>query len=127
MHRKLVLLFGLTLAAALAGAPGAALALDDGTIAGTVTDGQAGTLLEGVEVIFSPEDKDQGDGEVFHRPIFQARTDASGRYSQELPQGGYTVTFLKHGYEDGLVYGVAAVSGATTTLDAKLKPAPSRL
>jgi hypothetical protein len=127
MHKKLVLLFALALVVALAGAPGAALALDDGTIAGTVADGQTGTFLEGVEVIFSPEVKDQGDGEMFHRPIFRARTNSSGRYSQALPQGGYTVTFLKDGYQDGLVYGVSAVSGTTTTLDAKLKPAHSSL
>ncbi len=75
-----------------------------GTLEGTVTtDGT--TPVEGAKIF-----ADSGAG--YTKNIFTA---ADGTYSTGLPEGTYTLTASKYGYETDTVSGIVITEGATTT------------
>jgi uncharacterized repeat protein (TIGR01451 family) len=81
-----------------------------GTLQGTVTDSATSAPIDGASVQISGG--------------FAAASNASGFYTKDLPQGTYDVTFSKAGYVSQTINNVVVNTGATTTQDAALDPAP---
>ncbi|MES3631058.1 MAG: TonB-dependent receptor [Longimonas sp.] len=93
-------------------APGLVFA-QDGTITGTVTDGETGEPLPGATVQI-PE---TGDG---------AATDANGEYTLSVAEGTYTLSATFVGYSP-VERDVEVVAGETVTVDITLEVAPEQL
>ena len=93
-------------------APGLVFA-QDGTITGTVTDGETGEPLPGATVQI-PE---TGDG---------AATDAHGEYTLSVAEGTYTLSATFVGYSP-VERDVEVVAGETVTVDITLEVAPEQL
>ena len=93
-------------------APGLVFA-QDGTITGTVTDGETGEPLPGATVQI-PE---TGDG---------AATDANGEYRLSVAEGTYTLSATFVGYSP-VERDVEVVAGETVTVDITLEVAPEQL
>ncbi|GAA1167480.1 hypothetical protein GCM10009584_05550 [Ornithinimicrobium humiphilum] len=85
---------------------------DTGTLEGTVTDGETGAPLTGVEVdVVGPVDRD-------------LTTNDEGAYSALLSTGDYELTMSKFGYVTEEASATIS-AGATTTVDVALDPAAS--
>jgi hypothetical protein len=83
-----------------------------GTIAGTVTNGN-----DPIEDATVRAD----DGAGYTKNIY---SDANGSYSTGLPEGTYTLTASKYGYQSHTVKGVKITEGDTTTHDFVLSQFP---
>ncbi len=101
-----LLIFGCSGDTGLPGLPGAS----SGTVAGTITDDfSPPNNVAGATVTPSPQP--QG--------VTPVTADASGKYSITLPNGNYTLTFSRNGY-NSQTQPVTVISGQTTTLNVTL-------
>lgn len=87
-----------------------AFSQDRGAISGTVTDGETGETMPGVNVII-------------RGTSFGASTDIDGRYTiQNIRPGDYTIEVSFIGYERTVFTGIEVVEGETTELNAEISP-----
>lgn len=122
MTRVCILLLIAGLAwAGLAGPARAAGATICGTVTGEPGEATDGGPIAGVQVDFL-----MTGGQVSAMGIISTSTNGDGHYSQVVPAGNYKAVFMKAGFQTKTVEGVTAIEGATVTVDARLKPAPSK-
>jgi subtilisin family serine protease len=82
-----------------------------GTLEGTVTE-EGTTPIEGAKIF-----ADNGEG--YTKSVYSA---ANGSYSTGLPEGTYTLTASKYGFETEVVSDIVIVEDGTTTQDFVLAP-----
>lgn len=95
------------------------LAEGEGALRGRVFDGQAGVPISGVTVIVSWPEKD-GDS----RQDVQ-QTDVAGEFEFRLPEGEYTVRFVKAGYRASTMTATPVTAGEVSERDFPMPPLPS--
>jgi TonB-dependent receptor len=90
------------------------ISAQDGTISGTINDGEFNDVLPFANVLIKGTTKG-------------ATSDFDGKYQIDLEPGTYTVVFSFLGYETKEITGVVVASGQETTVDVTLNPASNQL